>query len=82
MERIEIPHFTEVVMDYMSDEEYAVFQWYLALNQETGGLRVIYYYRPNPSEIWLLTVYSKSRKQDLSANDKKTLNEIIRGINK
>jgi len=100
MEFIEIPHFTEVVRDYLTDEEYAVLQWYLTLNPEAGdivtgtggarkvrwsvdqrgkrgGLRVIYYYRSSQSEIWMLTLYSKTSKKDLTARDKTILRQLI-----
>jgi hypothetical protein len=103
MELIEIPHFTEVVEEYLTDDEYAALQWYLTLNPEIGdlvtgtggarkvrwsvaghgkrgGLRVIYFYRPKPSEIWMLTVYSKARKKDLTRKDKTILRQIIQEI--
>ncbi|MGY8816075.1 MAG: transcriptional regulator [Gammaproteobacteria bacterium] len=89
----------------MSDEEYAVFKWYLVLNPDVGdlvsgtggvrkvrwapaqtgkrgGLRIIYYYRPNLSEIWMLTIYSKTRKNDLTTRDKDALRQIIKEIKK
>ncbi|ARN76075.1 transcriptional regulator [Oceanicoccus sagamiensis] len=103
MDVIEIPHFTDVVASYLSDDEYAALQWYLLLNPDAGdliqgtggirkvrwftswygkrgGLRVIYYYRRKPMEIWMLTVYSKSKKQDLTTRDKEVLKQIVREI--
>ncbi len=35
-----------------------------------GGARVIYLYVPEASVIYLITVYGKDQKDDLSANDK------------
>lgn len=100
MEIIEIPHFTEVVMDYLSDDDYSAFQWFIAFNPDAGdlvkgarkvrwkssktgkrgGLRIIYSYKPKPTEISMLTIYTKSRKQDLSMDDKDTLKKIIQEI--
>lgn len=38
MEFIEAPLFTKYVFDYLSEEEYAAFQWKLATSPKTGDL--------------------------------------------
>ena len=42
-----------------------------------GGLRVIYYWWVSDSVISLLAIYSKSRKDDLSAAELRLLRQII-----
>lgn len=48
MEFIEAPLFSKYIYDYLSEDEFLTFQWYLALHPEsgamipgTGGLRKI-----------------------------------------
>lgn len=88
MEFIESPLFSRLVGSYLKDEEYAAFQWGLALNPEKGdlipgsgglrkvrwgikgrgkrgGVRVIYYYKNNEGQIWLLTIYAKSEDENI-----------------
>ncbi len=100
MDIVEIPHFSRVIGEYLTDDEYAALQWHLVLRPEAGdtvagtggarkirwsvpqsgkrgGLRVIYYYKPSLLEIWMLTIYSKTRKKDLTAKDKDTLKQIV-----
>ena len=40
MEFIESPLFTKLIETYLSVEEYAAFQWHLALHPEAGSLIV------------------------------------------
>lgn len=42
-----------------------------------GGARVIYYHVSSAAQIRLLLIYTKSRKDDLSADEKR----ILRGLN-
>ena len=42
-----------------------------------GGLRVIYFVRYRPNEIWLLTVYAKSKQENAPANVLKRLKEAF-----
>lgn len=42
-----------------------------------GGLRVIYYWYPAEALIYLLVIYSKSERDDLSAEEKKTLRKLV-----
>ena len=44
-----------------------------------GGLRIIYYWYAPRSLIYLLVMYSKSDRDDLSAEEKKTLRKLVSG---
>jgi len=48
---------------------------------KSGGARVIYYYRKSRSVVYLLSLYPKSLKANLSAEDKKALKAEIKKIN-
>jgi len=43
-----------------------------------GGIRVIYYYLTEYEMIFMLYAYSKSRKDDLDANELKMLREVVK----
>lgn len=45
-----------------------------------GGLRVIYYWYTSQSLIYLLMVYPKSKRADLSARQKQVLRKIAEGF--
>jgi hypothetical protein len=47
---------------------------------KSGGLRIIYYWYTSQSVIYMLMVYSKSRKEDLSAEQKRALRKIAEGF--
>jgi hypothetical protein len=103
MEIIEIPHFTDILHKFQTDDEYAALQWFLVLQPTAGnivagcsgvrkvrwssrhqgrrgGLRVIYLHLPRKQQIWMLTIYAKVDKKDLTRNDKKVLKQIIQEI--
>jgi len=42
-----------------------------------GGLRVIYFFEKSEDEIWLLTIYAKSEKDDMPAPILKRIREEI-----
>lgn len=42
-----------------------------------GGIRVIYYFKSNEGEIWLLTVYAKNEVEDISRAVLRKLREEI-----
>ena len=44
---------------------------------KSGGLRVIYYVQDAKSRIWLLTVYGKSARENITAKDLKQLREVV-----
>ena len=43
-----------------------------------GGLRVIYYVRYQPNEFWMLTLYSKSKIDNMPSHILKQLLEVFR----
>ncbi|SRR5579871_116621 len=54
-----------------------------------GGARVIYFYHDPGRPLYLLMVYAKARKEDLSADEKRTIRRLaaalkgkVRGIRK
>ncbi len=46
-------------------------------HSKRGGSRVIYYHFPSASQIALLLIYPKNEKDDLSADERKVLKQII-----
>jgi hypothetical protein len=40
---------------------------------QRGGLRIIYYHFPSDHQIWLMTLYGKDEASDLTAKEKKAL---------
>lgn len=45
-----------------------------------GGLRVIYYWWRPGAEIWLLKIYDKAEQEDISAEEKHVLRDLVRGF--
>lgn len=43
-----------------------------------GGLRVIYYWWNGDNQFWLFTVYDKDEADDLTANQRKILRELLK----
>lgn len=52
-------------------------RWTRAGLGKRGGLRVIYFYQDHQGIIWLLTVYSKSARENISVKTLKALKEVI-----
>lgn len=40
-------------------------RWKIAGKGKRGGIRVIYYYKNNTNQIWLLTVYAKNEQANI-----------------
>jgi len=97
---IETKLFTQLVKEYLSDEEYGELQQYIMKNPEigkiirgsggvrkvrwategmgkSGGVRTIYYWAKARDQVYMLTMYSKSEKENL---DKKTLAQIAKEL--
>ncbi|NEQ47538.1 MAG: type II toxin-antitoxin system RelE/ParE family toxin [Leptolyngbya sp. SIOISBB] len=55
-------------------------RWKTAGRGKRGGVRVVYYYKPNADQIWMLTVYGKNRKEDLTPTDKENIRLLVRNI--
>lgn len=45
-----------------------------------GGLRVIYFYHEQYQNLWMLAVYEKTGKADLSSGDKSIIRQLIEEI--
>ena len=43
-------------------------RWALSGKGKSGGVRIIYYFKPNDNEIWLLTIYSKNEVENIPAH--------------
>ena len=43
-------------------------RWAMSGRGKSGGVRIIYYFKPNDNEIWLLTIYSKNEVENISAH--------------
>ncbi|MBT0587941.1 type II toxin-antitoxin system RelE/ParE family toxin [Alteromonas oceanisediminis] len=44
---------------------------------KSGGVRVIYYWKKSESEMWMLTIYSKSEKATIPGHQLKKIAEAI-----
>lgn len=53
-------------------------RWRRAGMGKRGGLRVIHFVRRQPDEFWMLTLYSKSRRENVPAGLLKKLLEAFR----
>ena len=81
---IETSKFTKLLSDYLSDDEYRMFQWHLQEKPDSGdivrgsgGVRVIYYWKKSDYEIWMLTIYSKSEQATIPSHILKKIAEAI-----
>ena len=52
-------------------------RWAAGRRGKSGGVRVIYYFYNDTMPIVLLTVYAKSRKRDLSQEEKNELRKLM-----
>lgn len=55
-------------------------RWMRAGMGKRGGARVIYYYYDETAPVYLLTVYAKSKKEDLSQQEKSALRRVAEAI--
>ena len=46
----------------------------------SGGARVIYYYHDRDHPLWLIAIYAKADQENLSAQQKKVLRELVRKL--
>ena len=97
---VETKIFTDLVKEYLSDDEYSELQQYIMKDPEvgkiirggggvrkvrwsrkgmgkSGGVRTIYYWAKARDEIYMITIYSKSEKDNI---DKKTLSQIAKKL--
>lgn len=52
-------------------------RWRSSGKGKSGGVRVIYYWAPAVQQIFLLTLYGKSQKDDLSSDDLRTILRLL-----
>jgi len=52
-------------------------RWGAKNKGKRGGMRIIYYWQTAKAHIYLLTLYAKNETQDLSADDKKALKQLV-----
>jgi hypothetical protein len=43
-------------------------RWVISGKGKSGGIRVIYYFKKQDDEIWLLTIYSKNEVENIPAH--------------
>lgn len=99
---VETKLFTQLVKEYLNDDEYTELQKHIMKDPEvgkvirgsggirklrwaregmgkSGGVRTIYYWAKARDQIYMLTIYSKSEKENI---DKKTLMQIAKHLEK
>ena len=47
---------------------------------KSGGVRIIYYYYNNSMPIFLITVYPKSKKENISQEEKNIMNKLCKRL--
>lgn len=52
-------------------------RWSSQGHGKSGGVRVLYYWQKSDSEIWMLTIYSKSERATISGQDLKRIAEVL-----
>ena len=55
-------------------------RWAIKGKGKSGGIRVIYYWKLNDDEIWLLTVYGKSDQKSIPSHILKQIAEEIKNV--
>jgi len=55
-------------------------RWAMAGRGKSGGVRVIYYFKKQDNEIWLLTIYSKSEVENIPAHVLRQIAEEIKNV--
>ena len=54
-------------------------RWSLGNKGKRGGMRIIYYWQCSQNQIYLMTLYSKNEKADLSSGEKKDIKRMLDG---
>ena len=52
-------------------------RWKVRGRGKRGGVRIIYYVRFEPNEFWMLTIYAKTRQENVPSHILKKLKEIF-----
>ena len=81
----ELPEFIRRVSSLLSDEERQELVIYLATFPKAGivmgkssGIRVIYYFYNEDIPLYLLTVFGKNEKDNLSKAERNDLTKLVR----
>ena len=81
---IETSTFTKQLSRHFDDDSYAALQAFLSVHPEAGdvirGSRVIYYWLAEQDHIYLLTVYAKGVKDDLTATGRDAWRKAVEAI--
>ena len=56
------------------------FRWAGSGRGKRGGIRTITFHHAGPEAIYMLTVYAKATRDDLSPSDKRTLTRLVAAI--
>lgn len=103
MEFIETPTFTRLLVNLLSDDEYAGLQNVLVEDPErgdiiksgggirklryalsgrgkSGGVRAIYYWLRDDHQIYMLLIYPKSKKDNLTDKETALLREFVKEL--
>ena len=55
-------------------------RWSIAGRGKRGGVRVIYYFKKQDNEIWILTIYSKSEVDIIPAHIMRQIAEEVKNV--
>jgi hypothetical protein len=55
-------------------------RWAMSGAGKRGGVRVIYYFKKQDGEIWLLTIYSKNETENIPAHILRKIAEEIQNV--
>ncbi len=55
-------------------------RWAISGKGKSGGVRVIYYFKKQDDEIWLLTIYSKSETENIPAHVLRQITKEIENV--
>jgi mRNA-degrading endonuclease RelE of RelBE toxin-antitoxin system len=55
-------------------------RWSISGKGKRGGVRVIYYFKKRDNEIWMLTIYGKSERENIPAHILQQIAEEIRNV--
>ncbi len=56
-------------------------RWRIAGKGKSGGVRVIYYWMKSDEQIFFLTIYGKSEKEDLTPRDLRRIERLLEELN-
>lgn len=57
-------------------------RWKQEHQGKRGGVRIIYFHHGQEDHLWMLALYAKKEKEDLSGDDKKIVKQLVEEIKK